>query len=75
MNASGNARVSSSTIYVYSKTKIHIFIGFIDKKFSYTKRTLNNLQTDVCIILSIKTAQHLNHPIKKFTKNGFDILL
>lgn len=35
MNASGNARVSSSTIYVYSKTKIHIFI---DKKILLYKK-------------------------------------
>lgn len=38
MNASGNARVCSSTIYVYSKTKIHIFIGFIDKKILLYKK-------------------------------------
>lgn len=50
MNASGNARVSSSTIYVYSKTKIHIFIGFIDKKNSPIQKEHWITSRQMCVL-------------------------
>lgn len=48
---------------LFKKSYSHLNQNSFDlKKCPYTKRTPNGLRTDVCIILSIKTALHLNHP-------------
>lgn len=59
---------------LFKKDSQFNLISLIKKNF-LVQKTLNNLQTDVCIISSIKNSTTSEPFNRKFTKNGFDILL
>lgn len=73
----GAAGSTQPFMFIREKKKDSHFhwIAVIKKTPPVQKEHRLSLQTDVCIILSIKTALHLSHPIKKMYQNGFDILL